>query len=191
MSEGPTGYDHERTTATGARTRQRLDVTIEQGEVLRFVQLEDRLGDGWVVIVWYDHDASGETAHDVTADGLNIDIYRDWEKHATEYTAVPLPAGVALDLAEDHFSRERRTVNQEFRGMASELTDREAGMLKWTSGATLTGFEIVLTADGTDPTTDPGSSSTRTSGQPDFGLLVAMLAISILVLGFTTEHRLL
>ena len=70
-------------------------------------------------------------------------------------------------------------------------TDREAGMLEWTSGATLTGFEVVLTTDGTDPMTDPGSSSTRTSGQPGFGLLVAMFAISILVSGFATDHRLL
>ena len=105
MSDGPTGYDHERTTATGARTRQRLGVTAEKGEVLRFVvQLEYRLGDAWVEVVRYDHDVEGETAHNITKEGLHNDIYRDGEKHATEFIAGPLPAGVALDLAEDHLA---------------------------------------------------------------------------------------
>jgi hypothetical protein len=56
------------------------------------------------VVVRYDHDTEAEAAHDVTEDGLHIDIYRDGEKHATEYIAGPLPAGLALDLAEDQLS---------------------------------------------------------------------------------------
>lgn len=52
MTEGPAGYDHERTTATGVRTRQRLGVTTDRGEVTEFVvQLEYRLEDEWVVVV--------------------------------------------------------------------------------------------------------------------------------------------
>ena len=80
-------------------------MTIEQGEVLRFVvQLEYRLGGEWVEVVRYDHESAGASAHDVTKEGLHIDIYREGEKHATEYIAGPLPAGVALDLAEDHLA---------------------------------------------------------------------------------------
>jgi hypothetical protein len=43
-----------------------------------------------------------ERSHDVSEDGLHIDIYRDGEKDATEFVTPPLPAGVALDYAEDH-----------------------------------------------------------------------------------------
>jgi hypothetical protein len=101
----PTGYDHERTTRAGPRIRQRLGVTTDRGDVVRFVvQLEYLVGDKWEVVVRYDHDEEGETVHDVTEDGLHIDIYRDGEKHVTEYIAGPIPAGAALDLAEDHLA---------------------------------------------------------------------------------------
>lgn len=55
-------------------------------------------------MVRYDHDEAGrdEATHDVTEEGLHIDIYRDGAKYATEFVTGPLPAGVALDLAEDH-----------------------------------------------------------------------------------------
>ena len=54
-----------------------------------------------------DHDSEGpkEMAHDVTEDGLHMDIYRDGEKYETEYIVGPLPADVALDLAEDHLAK--------------------------------------------------------------------------------------
>ena len=68
------------------------------------MQLEYRLRSAWEVVVRYDHDADGETAHDVTEEGLHIDIYRDGQKHATEYIAGPIPAGIALDMAEDHLA---------------------------------------------------------------------------------------
>jgi hypothetical protein len=32
-------------------------------------------------------------------------MYRDGEKYRTEYIAPPMPPGVALDLAEDHLSK--------------------------------------------------------------------------------------
>lgn len=105
MSDGPGQYDHERTTATGDRTRHRLGITTDRGGVTRFVvQLEYFLEDEWAIVVRYDHDVAGEATHDVTEEGLHIDVYRDGEKHATEYIAGPLPAGVALDFAEDHLA---------------------------------------------------------------------------------------
>ncbi|GAA0250686.1 DUF7718 family protein [Haladaptatus pallidirubidus] len=60
----------------------------------------------------YDHDGTGEAefTHDVTTDGLHLDIYRDDEKDATEYITPPLPAADALDRAEDHYSQQSRTV---------------------------------------------------------------------------------
>lgn len=95
----PVGYDREWTTSAGHRARQRVGYSHERGELIRFViQLEYRLDEEWATVVRYDHDLDGEMAHDVTEEGLHIDIYRDGEKHATEYITGPIPAGVALDL---------------------------------------------------------------------------------------------
>lgn len=44
-----------------------------------------------------------ESRH-VTDEGLHIDVYRDAEKYRQEYVAPPMPAGVALDFAEDHLA---------------------------------------------------------------------------------------
>ncbi|PSQ06523.1 hypothetical protein BRC97_06075 [Halobacteriales archaeon QS_6_71_20] len=104
---GPREYDREWTVPIGDSARRRVAVSTESGEVVRFlVQLEYRHADGWRPVVRYDHDIGGssEAAHDVTDEGLHIDIYRDSEKEATEFVTAPLPAGVALDHAEDHLA---------------------------------------------------------------------------------------
>lgn len=99
------GYDREWTTQTGRRTRRRVGYTHDRGKVIQFVvRVEFELGDEWRTVVRYDHDRSGERAHDVSEEGLHIDIYRDGEKHATEFITRALPAGVGLGLAEDHLS---------------------------------------------------------------------------------------
>ena len=71
------------------------------------VQLEYLVEDDWLPVVRYDHDpgAAPDVAHDVTVEGLHIDIYREGEKHATEYITGPLPAAEALDHAEDHLAK--------------------------------------------------------------------------------------
>jgi hypothetical protein len=63
--------------------------------------LEYRLEGEWIPVVRYDHDPASEHGHDVTDEGLHIDVYRDGDKYRTEYVAPPMPAGVALDSAED------------------------------------------------------------------------------------------
>ena len=65
----------------------------------------------------------------------------------------------------------------------------DSNTLHWTSGATLDGFEVVMTADGSGTTTPSGDSSTRTDGQPGFGLLVAIAAIGLLVTGPVVGRR--
>lgn len=102
--EPPRGYDHERTTRTTRVARRRFGYSHEQGEVRRFmVQLEYRTDDGWTPVVRYDHDAvTDHGGHDVTEEGLHIDVYRDGEKYEREFIAPPMPPAVALDLAEDH-----------------------------------------------------------------------------------------
>lgn len=103
----PREYDREYTTRLYGDARRRTGVSIDQGEVTRFlVQLEYQLEGEWAIVVRYDHDAEGsaEMSHDVTDEGLHVDVYRDGEKVESPFIAPPMPADVALDLAEDHLS---------------------------------------------------------------------------------------
>lgn len=111
MSEEPRDYDREYTRRISPDTRVRMGYDHERGQVTRFVhQLEYRIDvdeDAWRVVVRYDHDSLGseEATHDVTEEGLHIDIYRDGEVYRTEYVAPPMPAGKGLDRAEDHLAQ--------------------------------------------------------------------------------------
>jgi hypothetical protein len=106
--EEPREYDREFTPPVSHRARRRLGFDTSRGRVTRFVvQLEYRHDEEWHPVVRYDHDGTGEGefAHDVTDEGLHIDIFRNGEKVATEYIAPPQSAGIALDRAEDHLSK--------------------------------------------------------------------------------------
>jgi hypothetical protein len=108
MSETPREYDREFTVAVNHRARRRLGFDTDRGAVVRFVvQLEYSHDGEWREVVRYDHDGTGENefAHDVTEEGLHIDIFRDRKKEATEYISPPQPAAIALDRAEDHLSK--------------------------------------------------------------------------------------
>lgn len=124
MSEAPRDYDHDRLVAESGPLRRRLAFDIEQGEVSRFlVQLEYADEDGeWTPVVRYDHDAVGsdEAVHDVTEEGLHIDIYRGDEKIVTEFVAPPQPANRALTFAEEHLSRNLQRFVKRFEEWESE-----------------------------------------------------------------------
>lgn len=106
MNDGPRDYDREYTDQRTPNVRVRLGYSHEKGAISRFVvQLEYRHDGEWFEVVRYDHDPASEHGHDVEEEGLHIDIYRDGEKHRTEYIAPPMPAGVALDRAEDHLTK--------------------------------------------------------------------------------------
>ena len=105
MADEPREYDREYVTTRGTSIRRRLGYTHVRGNVTRFVlQLEYRRGDGWTPIVRYDHDPASTHGHDVENEGLHLDVYRDGRKVRTEWVAPPMPAGVALDVAEDHLN---------------------------------------------------------------------------------------
>lgn len=106
--DGPRDYDREYTRSLPGPLRERVGRDTDHGEVTRFVvQLEYYHDDGWNTVVRYDHDAEGseEASHDVTEEGLHIDIYRDGGTDADEFVSPPLPAAEALDLAEDHLAQ--------------------------------------------------------------------------------------
>lgn len=106
----PRDYDKEFTAPEGGPVRRRLGIDVEAGTVTRFViQLEylvDPIAGNWGPVVRYDHDSQGsdEATHDVTQEGLHIDIYRDGEKIDSNELTPPLPANEALDAAEDHLA---------------------------------------------------------------------------------------
>jgi hypothetical protein len=108
--DGPRDYGKEFTVQVDRWARRRLGIDVERGEVTRFVvQLEylvDPLVDEWATVVRYDHDEGGsdEATHDVTEDGLHIDIYRDGEKVDSHELTPPIPANQALNAAEDHLN---------------------------------------------------------------------------------------
>jgi len=105
MTDNPREYDREYTTRTGTTVRRRLGYSHDHGEVTRFVVQLEYLHEGeWTPVVRYDHDPESAHGHDVTDEGLHLDVYRDSEKYRQEYVAPPMPADVALDFAEDHLS---------------------------------------------------------------------------------------
>jgi len=110
MPDDPRDYDKEFTAPEGGPVRRRLGLDVEEGVLTRFVvQLEyliDPISDEWSTVVRYDHDRLGsdEATHDVTEEGLHIDIYRDGEKADSNELTPPLPAKDALDAAEDHLA---------------------------------------------------------------------------------------
>ena len=110
MGDGPRDYDKEFTVRVKHRARRRLGLDVNRGEVTRFVvQLEylvDPEIDEWTTVVRYDHDAEGAsvTTHDVTEEGLHIDVYRNDEKIDSHELTPPLSADVALETAEAHLT---------------------------------------------------------------------------------------
>jgi len=62
-----------------ARLRVEIDKTA--GVPTRFVvQLERRVDESWQQVVRFDHDPENPMGHDVTEEGLHMDVYRDGEK---------------------------------------------------------------------------------------------------------------
>lgn len=80
-----------------ARTRIMIDTTT--GDMRRFlVQLEYRSEGKWGPVVRFDHNPEGTYGHDITEEGLYMDIYRDGEKVRVKDDFPP----VALSRAADY-----------------------------------------------------------------------------------------
>lgn len=107
MSErdAPREYDREFTTPLTYRVRRRIGYSTDHGEIRRFVvQLEYQLDGQWATVVRFDHDPAGELGHDVTTEGVHMDVYRNGEKVRSEEVFPPMPADEALTFAEEHLS---------------------------------------------------------------------------------------
>jgi hypothetical protein len=106
MAEGPRSYDREFTTPLHYRARRRIGYSHDHGVVTRFVvQLEYRLHGEWVEVVRFDHDPESEQGHDVTTEGVHMDVYRDGEKAQSPEIFPPMLASDALTSAEEHLTQ--------------------------------------------------------------------------------------
>lgn len=113
--DGPREYGRQYTDELSDCARVRVGYSHDRGEVTRFVvQLEYRLDDEWREVVRYDHDPASEFGHDVSDEGLHVDVYRRGERLRTEYVAPPMAAELALDRAEDHLSNNLELFVQRF-----------------------------------------------------------------------------
>lgn len=107
MSEdGPRDYNREYTRNISGPMRMRIGYDTDHGDVTRFlVQLEYHHNGEWRTVVRYDHDPESDFGHDVTEEGLHIDIYRDGGKHASEYIAPVQSPETGFSRAEDHLAQ--------------------------------------------------------------------------------------
>ncbi|XVH33873.1 DUF7718 family protein (plasmid) [Haloferacaceae archaeon DSL9] len=73
--------------------RVRVEIDKSQGRVTRFViQLERSVAGEWSEVVRFDHEPENPMGHDITNEGLHMDIYRDGEKVRVKdnFPSVPL-----------------------------------------------------------------------------------------------------
>jgi hypothetical protein len=102
----PREYDREFTTPLEYRTRRRIGYSHERGAVTRFVvQVEYRVNGEWLEVVRFDHDPESDHTHDVTEEGVHMDVYRDGEKIRSEEVFPPMKASDALTFAEEHLNQ--------------------------------------------------------------------------------------
>jgi hypothetical protein len=94
-------------------TQLRVEIDTCEGDVSRFVvQLEyDKEWDydttstsDWAVVARFDHDPDTEFGHDITHEGLHLDIYRDGEKARVERGFPKVPLNQAPGWCEGYLS---------------------------------------------------------------------------------------
>lgn len=91
------------------RVKIRRNIETEAGNLARFVvQLEydTAVGDeetrAWRVVSRFDHDQSSGGGHDVSEEGLHLDIYRDGKRYARSRNFPKLPPGDAMRYGETY-----------------------------------------------------------------------------------------
>jgi hypothetical protein len=56
----------------------------------------------WRVVARFDHDASSAGGHDVSEEGLHLDVYRDGERYARARSFPRIPPGESMRYAEGY-----------------------------------------------------------------------------------------
>lgn len=96
------------------RLRIRTEFAKHRGDVTRFVvQLEynarpDVLeADDWRQVARFDHDPAAPNGHDVTEEGLHMDVYSDGEKVAVARDFPEISPNGAIDFCEEFLYEQR------------------------------------------------------------------------------------
>lgn len=91
------------------RARVRRVIETDGGSMARFVvQLEYDLAaetesaPAWRVVARFDHDVASAGGHDVTEEGLHLDVYREGKRYARARNFPKLPPGPAMRYAESY-----------------------------------------------------------------------------------------
>lgn len=94
----------------------RYGSTCRKGEVLAFlVQLYCWHDDRWRLVAQFDHNPAMKRGHDVTVEGLHMDVFRDGEKHETRKTFPRLDARAAFTFAEEYFLEYDQSLIEEYK----------------------------------------------------------------------------
>jgi len=108
-------YDREFTTPVGFRARRRVGFDTDRGAVTRFVvQLEYLVGDEWMEVVRFDHDPASKHGHDVTTDGVHMDVHRDGVLIRTEEIFPSMSPNDAFTFAEEHLAEHAKRYSERF-----------------------------------------------------------------------------
>ncbi len=84
------------------RVQLRTAFTTERGDVVRFmVQLEYWLAGDWETVVRYDHDRYAAGGHDISEEGLHMDVYRNGEKVDVKDISGPITPADGFNYAEE------------------------------------------------------------------------------------------
>lgn len=103
----------------------RFILNTERGTPTQFlVQLEYRLEDGWEPVVRFDHNPDGVYGHDITEEGLHMDIYRDGEKHLVRRDFPPVELSNAPDYCESYIENHADRLFRRYKEWHNLTTDQ-------------------------------------------------------------------
>ena len=107
------------------QTRLRLFLGRLPGEGLtRFrVQLEHHAVDEWQQIVGSDHNPAAETGHDVTVEGVHLDVYRGGERIDRKRLFESTTPENALSIADDHIKENYERYVRDYRQWLKNQTE--------------------------------------------------------------------
>ena len=98
-------YDREFVTVFDYRVRRRVGFDTQRGDVTRsVVQIEYRIDGDWLEVVRFDHDPASDHGHDVTKNGVHMDVYRDGERVRTEEIFPSMSPNDAFAFVEGHLA---------------------------------------------------------------------------------------
>lgn len=118
-------YDREWTAVLNHTTRRRVGYSKEQDGISKFVvQLEYNLHGEWVAVVRSDHDPEHPMAHDVTEEGVHLDVYRHGAKLRSEELFPPMSPAEAFTYAEEHIVEHAERYTRRFEQWHNVHSDR-------------------------------------------------------------------